>query len=299
MGESASLPIATTIAGPVTSRSGVYHAIDLEPPAVAAQRPPRGSHAPGEFWYYNNWDYGFRLSARDLARFGLLYLRGGRWNEQQIVPASWVQDSVKPRANPHSELFPGRGYGYLWWSGFASDWAPTVTLPEGTFYALGFGSQYLFILPAQDIVIVHVVDMEREHWPWVSDFQIGRLLWLILSAARVRDIGPDTSVTTAVLASADVLKGSLSGNTLRYAETAPDGPYFMRLATDGTASLQKGEARKQVYSGKWWVDGNKLCRGWDKFLPRFDCWPVAIGGSAIGLYGEHDTMFLQGALETE
>ncbi|WP_177248280.1 serine hydrolase [Bradyrhizobium sp. Ghvi] len=338
-----------TLADLLTSRSGVYHAIDLEPPAVGAERPPRGSHAPGEFWYYNNWDfnaagsiyekvagagifnsfkqriadpigmqdfsveacyygetrvsnhrhYGFRLSARDLARFGLLYLRDGRWNEQQIVPANWVQDSVKPRAKPHSELFPGRGYGYLWWSGFASDWAPTVSLPKSTFYALGFGSQYLFVLPAQDIVIVHLVDMEREHWPWVSDFQIGRLLWLILSAARVDDIGPDTSVATAVLASADLLKGSLPGKTLRYAETALDGPYFMRFATDGTASLQKGEARKQVYSGKWWVAGNKLCRGWDKFLPRFDCWPVAIGGSIISLYGDHDTMFLQGSLETE
>ena len=46
-----------TLADLLTSRSGVYHAIDLEPPAVAAQRPPRGGHAPGEFWYYNNWDF--------------------------------------------------------------------------------------------------------------------------------------------------------------------------------------------------------------------------------------------------
>ncbi|MBW5436102.1 serine hydrolase [Bradyrhizobium canariense] len=123
-----------TAADLLTSRSGVYHAIDLEPPAVAAQRPPRGSHAPGEFWYYNNWDfnaagsiyeqvagagifnafkqriadpigmqdfsteacyygetnvsnhrhYGFRISARDLARFGLLYLQGGRWNDNKL-----------------------------------------------------------------------------------------------------------------------------------------------------------------------------------------------------------------------
>jgi CubicO group peptidase (beta-lactamase class C family) len=39
------------------SRSGIYHPIDLEPAAVAAQRPPRGSHAPSEFWFYNNWDF--------------------------------------------------------------------------------------------------------------------------------------------------------------------------------------------------------------------------------------------------
>jgi CubicO group peptidase (beta-lactamase class C family) len=338
-----------TLADLLTSRSGVYHAIDLEPPAVAAQRPPRGSHPPGTFWYYNNWDfnaagsiyekavaldvftsfkqkiadptgmqdfsldacyygeskvsihrhYGFRLSARDLARFGLLYSRGGTWNDQQIVPARWVRTSVTPLAQPHNEIFAGRGYGYMWWSGFASDWAPTVTLPEGTFYALGFGSQYLFIIPALDLVVVHTVDLERERWPWISDFQIGRLMWLILSAANVRDVGPDTSSATAALASGEVLRTSLSGKTLRYAENAPDGPYLMRLSTDGVASLQKGPDRKQAYSGKWWLDGAKLCRGWDKFHPHFDCWPVSVEGEKISLYGDHDTMFLQGTLVTE
>ena len=338
-----------TLADLLTSRSGVYHPIDLEPAAVAAQRPPRGSHAPGAFWFYNNWDfnaagsiyekitatdiftafkqriadrvgmqdfsvdacyygetkismhrhYGFRLSARDLARFGLLYLRDGRWNGQQIVPARWVHESVKPLAETRNVFFPGRGYGYMWWSGFGSVWAPTVTLPPGTFFALGFGSQYLFVIPAHDLVVVHTVDMEREHWPWVSDAQVGRLMWLILSAAGVGDIGPDTASAAADLLSGEALKVSLSGKTLRYADGAPDGPYFMRLNADGSASLHRGTARKQAYTGKWWVDGAKLCRGWDQFHPRFDCWPAAISGPTVSLYGDHETMFLQGSLETE
>ena len=338
-----------TLADLLTSRSGIYHPIDLEPAVVAAQRPPRGSHAPGEFWFYNNWDfnaagsiyekiaasdiftafkqciadrigmqdfsleacyygetnvsmhrhYGFRLSARDLARFGLLYLADGRCNGQQVVPANWVHDSVKPLADTRNVFFPGRAYGYMWWSRFGSVWAPTVTLPEGTFFALGFGSQFLFVIPAHDLVVVHTVDMERERWPWVSDPQIGRLMWLILSAAGVGDIGPDTSVAAADLLSGEDVKASLLGKALRYADAAPDGPYFMRLNSDGTASLQKGAARKQAYSGKWWVDGAKLCRGWDQFYPGFDCWPVAISGSTVSLYGDHDTMHLQGSLETE
>jgi CubicO group peptidase (beta-lactamase class C family) len=341
--------LQATLADLLTSRSGIYHPIDFEPAAVAAQRPPRGSHAPGEFWFYNNWDfnaagtiyekiatadvftafkqriadrigmqdfsleacsygetkvsmhrnYGFRLSARDLARFGLLYLADGRWNGQQVVPANWVHDSVKPLADTRNVFFPGGGYGYMWWSGFASVWAPTVTLPQETFFALGFGSQYLFVLPAHDLIVVHTVDMERERWPWVSDAQIGRLMWLILSAAGVDDIGPDTSVTAADLLPGEAVKASVSGKTLRHADMAPDGPYFMRLNSDGTASLQKGLARKQAYLGKWWVDGAKLCRGWDQFHPRFDCWPVAISGATVSLYGEHDTMFIQGSLENE
>lgn len=341
--------LQATFADLLTSRSGIYHPIDMEPAAVAVQRPPRGSHAPGEFWFYNNWDfnaagsiyektvasdiftafkqriadrigmqdfsldacyygeskvsvhrhYGFRLSARDLARFGLLYLRDGCWNGQQIVPASWVRESVRPLVETRNVFFPGRAYGYMWWSAFGSVWAPTVTLPRGSFFALGFGSQFLFVIPAHDLVVVHTVDMEREKWPWVSDAQIGRLMWLILSAAGISGIGPDTSAATADLLSGEAVRASLSGKTLRYAEAAPDGPYFMRLNSDGPASLQKGRARKQAYSGKWWVDGAKLCRGWSQFHPRFDCWPVAISGSTVSLYGEHDTMFMQGTLEIE
>jgi CubicO group peptidase (beta-lactamase class C family) len=126
------------------ARSGVYHPALYETPSMAAQRPARGSHLPGTFWYYNNWDfntlgaiylqetgssvfdaldreiakpigmqdyrpadgayftgaasvypaYPIRMSARDLARFALLYLHDGRWKDRQIVPAQWVHDSV-------------------------------------------------------------------------------------------------------------------------------------------------------------------------------------------------------------
>ena len=39
------------------ARSGVYHAALYETPGMAARRPPRHSHPPGTFWYYNNWDF--------------------------------------------------------------------------------------------------------------------------------------------------------------------------------------------------------------------------------------------------
>ncbi|MBZ5644769.1 MAG: beta-lactamase family protein [Acidobacteriia bacterium] len=286
-----------TLADLLTTRSGIYHPVDREPAAVAAQRPLRGSHAPGTFWYYNNWDfnaagtiyekvtgsgifasfkqrvadrigmedfvvdacaygssnasvhrhYEFRLNPRDLARFGWLYLHGGRWQQEQIVPADWVRESTRPHASPHSELFAGRGYGYMWWTGFASDWGPTVTLPQGTFYALGFGAQYVLVIPRHDLVIVHAVDIERQHWPWISDHAIGRLLWLILSATGIGDVGRDTSFASVPLAArreGETLRAALAGATLRYAESALDGPYFMRLNADGSAALTKGAARQ-------------------------------------------------------
>ena len=39
------------------SRSGVYHPTIYETASMEASKPPRGSHAPGTFWYYNNWDF--------------------------------------------------------------------------------------------------------------------------------------------------------------------------------------------------------------------------------------------------
>ena len=46
-----------TIRDLLMSRSGIYHGAAYETFDMARARPPRGSHAPGEFWYYNNWDF--------------------------------------------------------------------------------------------------------------------------------------------------------------------------------------------------------------------------------------------------
>jgi CubicO group peptidase (beta-lactamase class C family) len=149
-----------------------------------------GAWGPGEISIHRN--YGFRMSARDLARFGLLYARGGRWNGRQIVPASWVAESTRTHAVVRSQTFAGRGYGYMWWTGFGTD-PPTVTVPDGTFHAFGIGAQYLVVLPAHDLVVVHTVDIARATWPDIDNAQIGRLLWLILAAAGIGGLGPEPS----------------------------------------------------------------------------------------------------------
>src|SRR3954451_8115688 len=46
-----------TVGDLLKARSGIYHAALYETPAMARRRPARGSHAPGTFWYYNNWDF--------------------------------------------------------------------------------------------------------------------------------------------------------------------------------------------------------------------------------------------------
>jgi CubicO group peptidase (beta-lactamase class C family) len=54
------------------------------------------------------WGGGVWISSYDLARFGLLWLRGGKWRDRQIVSPSYVKMATSPSAH-------GPDYGFLWW----------------------------------------------------------------------------------------------------------------------------------------------------------------------------------------
>lgn len=192
-----------TIRDLLMARSGVYHEAGGEAQSMIDARPPRGSHPPGTYFYYNNWDfnalgtifrqltgedifaafereiagpigmqdfvaadgtyvveadtsihpsYFFRMSTRDMARFGELYADGGRWKGRQIVPEEWIEESttVVPVENPG-----GDPYGYLW-----------RIIPEESglgrgFYHSGLGVHLLAVLPDHGLVVVHRVDTDR------------------------------------------------------------------------------------------------------------------------------------------
>ena len=92
---------------------------------------------------------GLDLRPRDMARFGLLYLREGRWGDEQVVPASWVEASIQrhvTRGRGHEV-----GYGYLWW---LSEPDPAGAGSEDIYSARGFRGQYIFVVPEHDLVVV-------------------------------------------------------------------------------------------------------------------------------------------------
>jgi CubicO group peptidase (beta-lactamase class C family) len=209
------------VADLLTTSSGVYHAAAGESPQT--QKPERGSAAPGEQWYYNNWDFNvlgtiyeqetgtriyeafeaqiadpigmedydpgwgsYRLhpdrsehpsyplwmTARDLARFGLLYLRDGRWEDRQVVPADWVAASRRIHIDVPYE--PVAGYGLSWW-------IPSEPLQAyGTYLAAGVGSQSIMILPALDIVFVLRASAVLERG--VSGLEVRDILMRLLDA---------------------------------------------------------------------------------------------------------------------
>jgi CubicO group peptidase (beta-lactamase class C family) len=106
--------------------------------------------------------YTMQFTARDLSRFGWLYLNHGNWGNRSVVPAAWVAESTKAFT---AEARPGVGYGYLWWVSESGKQFRTDTGP-GAFSARGDGGQYIIVAPAAGIVVVHVNDTrERKKMP--------------------------------------------------------------------------------------------------------------------------------------
>jgi CubicO group peptidase (beta-lactamase class C family) len=101
--------------------------------------------------------YPFRLSARDAARFGLLFARQGMWGEQRILSHHWVNRSTAL----YSIDSPLMGYGFMWWV------LRKPSLEEhGMVAALGVGNQMIAALPKSDIVIVNRANTyENEYTP--------------------------------------------------------------------------------------------------------------------------------------
>jgi CubicO group peptidase (beta-lactamase class C family) len=92
---------------------------------------------------------GINARAIDFAKFGRLFLNGGKWEGKQIVPESWIEQATQPgsQAAGFFEDNPNFYYKYLWWgirrSGGKSD-----------FYALGNKGQFVYVSPQKKLIIV-------------------------------------------------------------------------------------------------------------------------------------------------
>jgi CubicO group peptidase (beta-lactamase class C family) len=92
------------------------------------------------------WGGGVWINAQDMARFGYLWLRGGKWGSKQIIPPAYVKMALTPAKAKNSP-----DYGYLWWLNTRGG---AKTLPTNTFQAQGAGSNTIFVSPDHDLVIV-------------------------------------------------------------------------------------------------------------------------------------------------
>lgn len=123
--------------------------------------------------------YPFRISARDLARFGHLFLSCGLWRDEQVVPSAWVELS----AMPYSEAGARGAYGFMWWVARQGVAFPMTVVPNGTYWAEGSWGQYCLVVPELGVVVSHMTDSNGPE-NGVSSFQFGKLVKLLLSAKR-------------------------------------------------------------------------------------------------------------------
>jgi CubicO group peptidase (beta-lactamase class C family) len=126
---------------------GMFHTI-LEPDAS-------GTFVGSSYWY---------ATARDFARFGLLYYNNGEFNNEQILPGNWVNESRQP-----SSADKLKHYGYQFWlNGLSKEDSSRLQFPDvpaDMYYADGYGGQDIYIIPSKKLLVVrlglHVIDENK------------------------------------------------------------------------------------------------------------------------------------------
>ena len=144
--------------------------------------------------------YPFLMSARDRARFGLLFLNRGKWADgKRILTEQWIAKSIFPHSSHEADgyheterpagskaLGPGKGYGLLWWV------SPTGSLfgqklsvdPLPPFSARGYFGQIIAVVPSQQVVVVLVNDKRVPGQKPTPGSVRNELFELVLSAKR-------------------------------------------------------------------------------------------------------------------
>lgn len=111
---------------------------------------------------YNSGGYNLYMTPREMAKFGLLYLRGGNWKGDQLVSQEWVEESLRVHANAR----PGFDYGYNWWIRNIGG----MQIP----FAWGYGGQFIYILRELDMVVVITTNTKAFTTEFEADYILSK-----------------------------------------------------------------------------------------------------------------------------
>jgi len=112
--------------------------------------------------------YMFSSSARDMARYGLLFLNYGQWKNQRILSEEWIHKSWEP---VNIEMYYTLKFGYLWW--LFEDGTIYMNADLGfeddIYFTSGNRGHFVFVIPYLDLVVVHRVYIkENDFWSQVK-----------------------------------------------------------------------------------------------------------------------------------
>ncbi|MFE5324256.1 serine hydrolase domain-containing protein [Paenibacillus sp. NPDC056579] len=141
--------------------------------------------------------WGLNLTTRDMAKFGLMYLHNGKWENDQIVPASWVETSVQPQTKVTYDNGTTGDYGYLLWLKRIAAGTDT-SKQHNVFFAAGSGGQRIFVVPDLNLILAVTADNQKD------DFMPEQMLVNTILAVKSDQPLPSSD------AAADKLKASLA-----------------------------------------------------------------------------------------
>jgi CubicO group peptidase (beta-lactamase class C family) len=107
---------------------------------------------------------GLFINTQDHARFGLLFLRNGKWNDQQLISKEWVEAVQQPSA-------ANKSYGFMWWLNVDGRYQD---VPSNIYTADGFGGNFIVIDKDKDIVMVT---------RWLEPSKLGEFMKMVIAAA--------------------------------------------------------------------------------------------------------------------
>lgn len=108
---------------------------------------------------------GIFINTLDQARFGLLFLRKGKWKNKQLISEQWVNSVCQPSA-------ANKSYGLMWWT---NEEDQLGNISKKIYYANGFGGNFIVVDNEHDLVIVA---------RWLEPNKIGELVRLVISATE-------------------------------------------------------------------------------------------------------------------
>ena len=111
---------------------------------------------------------GLFINSLDHARFGLLFLRNGKWKDKLLLSPEWIKLVQEPSENNES-------YGYMWWLNKGDrKWEG---LSENIYYGAGFGGNFIVIIPDHNLVVVA---------RWIDSFKIDHFIRKVVNAHTAR-----------------------------------------------------------------------------------------------------------------
>jgi CubicO group peptidase (beta-lactamase class C family) len=119
--------------------------------------------------------YIFKMSARDLARFGDLYANQGNFKEINIVPKEWILESTQI----YSQESDGRGVGYYWYIENQGQLFGKYKYPSGSIGFSGYPGHFLLVIPSKKLVVVYEHDIFNYEKPKASSEEFGELVAFI------------------------------------------------------------------------------------------------------------------------